>query len=148
MSLNSESIIFTVIGFAGGIFVTFMQGWVGVYFKERENKKSRTQKIIDQLSEVLSNTIGRDWTDLENNPNKYHSYVFKSEHQLRALGHSRLADLLKEFLQLWYTMTEYGFDLSIEEYSGISLSPEQREEYNRNDNRIRDIVKQIIVFKA
>jgi hypothetical protein len=136
------------LGFLGGIVTSYAQGWVGYHFKVKQEKRSRTQRIVDQLSEIISQAVMEDWTSMNNGPSKHSKYIYKTENQLRALGHNKLANSLKEFMKLWYTMEEYGFDLGSEHFSGISLPPEVQEDFQKNDRKIREISKYIISFKA
>lgn len=136
-----------VFGFFSGIITSYAQGWVNYHFKVKQDKRSRTQKIIDKLSEIISQAVMEDWTSIDNGPDKHSKYIYKTENQLRALGQKKLANSLREFMNLWYVMEEYGFDLGSEHFSGISLSPEVQDDFYKNDKRIREVAKYITSFK-
>ncbi len=90
-----NTIITYVVGLVSGVALTFVNGWVGEYFKKRQEIKTFKNKVVDLVAIVTQNNY-----NLRQNE-KDRRMMFRAASQLESRGKTRLAYNIRSYSNKW-----------------------------------------------
>ncbi len=93
-----------LIAIISGLAASLATPIVSHLFQNKKDTHNRKQRILDEISNKVSEVVTKGYDYILNDPSEYKAHFYKSSNQLEGLGEIELANNIREFMLVWESL--------------------------------------------
>ena len=90
-----------IIAAVSGLAASLASPVVNHFIQNRRDTHNRKQRILDEVANKVAEVVTKGYDYILNEPSITEPHFYKSANRLDGMGKTKLADSIREFMDLW-----------------------------------------------